>query len=99
MVEVYERGIWPSAENTYLYERFLRCACPEAGDEFYPLFEFGADERELARAFLCLALYFIWGVRIRFSDGTLVQVDHDQFATVFAATQEWLDTWVQVVQS
>lgn len=85
MVLIDEYGIWPTAEDRNLFDRFRQSCGVVDPVELKPGCLFVSASVDLG-SLLALILYFVWGATVSVGDGTVqVRISHDEMLEVYAA--------------
>lgn len=99
---VTERGIWPSSENAFLFDRFMELSFgkPEGSMDFtYYCLVFRPGDEQMFCSVFSLCLTNIWGFSITDHTGEfIIQLNHDEVFTMRAIELSVLSQWVEYLK-
>lgn len=95
-LSVTERGVWPSSEDSYLFDKLIEFTTGQSTDLYYPSLLFAKAEKDLAMGFMRLCLFNFWGFSFTFDDQEFVLTySHDDFFSVYAPKRETAELWMR----
>jgi hypothetical protein len=85
---ITEYGIWPSSEDTYLFQGFRHFLGEDRPLHEAPGHAFSKDDLHAVRSLVGMILYFVWGA-ILFSpaNALAIKISHDEFITIYVRNQ------------
>ena len=84
LLVIHEHGVFPSAEDRFLFDGFRRSLGERAPVHEKPGHLFTRDDAKAVASLLALVLYFAWGAYIFPESGRfVVQISHDEILDVW----------------